>query len=87
MAEAIGIRELRQNLSGTLARVRDGERLVITDRNHPVAELVPVGRAGLERLIEEGRVTAPARPLKLAPVSLSGEPEPGTAALEYVRGE
>jgi len=87
MDETIGIRELRQNLSGVMQRVRDGERLVVTDRNRPVAELIPVTRRGLARLVEEGRVTAPLRPLELDPVSLTGQRDPASAALEYVRGE
>jgi prevent-host-death family protein len=41
MGEKVGIAELRQNLSVYLRRVSRGERLVVTDRNRPVAELGP----------------------------------------------
>jgi prevent-host-death family protein len=41
MSESVGVAELRRNLSVYLRRVRRGERLVITDRNRPVAELGP----------------------------------------------
>ncbi|MGH2961965.1 MAG: type II toxin-antitoxin system Phd/YefM family antitoxin [Solirubrobacterales bacterium] len=41
--EAVGVRELRQNLSRHLARVKDGESLVVTERGHEVALLVPSG--------------------------------------------
>jgi len=64
----IGIGELRANLSSVLRRVGKGERVRVTRRGHPVAEIVPVepseavgGRAGrsetMKRLIAEGRVT------------------------------
>ncbi|MGD0196641.1 MAG: type II toxin-antitoxin system prevent-host-death family antitoxin, partial [Solirubrobacteraceae bacterium] len=37
----VGVAELRQNLSKYLRLVERGERLVVTDRNRPVAELGP----------------------------------------------
>jgi prevent-host-death family protein len=37
----VGVRELRQNLSKYLERVKDGETLVVTERGHEVARLVP----------------------------------------------
>jgi prevent-host-death family protein len=86
----VGIRELRQNLRAYLARVREGQRFVVTERNRPVAELVPLGRGqrGLDRLVAEGRVVAPLRPgpLDFSPVSVRGE-RPASRALEAVRGE
>ena len=39
MSETVGVAQLRQNLSRYLRRVARGERLVVTDRNRPVAEL------------------------------------------------
>jgi prevent-host-death family protein len=90
MYETVGVRELRQHLSAYLRRVREGERLIVTERNRPVAELVPLGREhpGLRRLVAEGRVVAPARakPLDFSPVRVGGA-RPGTRALEAVRGE
>jgi prevent-host-death family protein len=59
----IGVRELRQNLSVYLDRVKDGERLVVTEHGQPVAELTPLASGSmstLERLVAEGR----ARPAK-----------------------
>lgn len=38
-----GIRDLKNNLSRYLRRVRAGERVVVTDRGEVVAELVPAG--------------------------------------------
>jgi prevent-host-death family protein len=42
MAERVGIRELRQNLSKYVERVKAGESLVVTERGEPVAQLTPV---------------------------------------------
>ncbi len=56
----VGVRELRQNLSVYLERVRAGERLEVTDRGHPVAALIPLPKpsTAMERLIATGRVEA-----------------------------
>ncbi len=52
MAKAsIGVRELKDNLSATLARVRRGAMVTVTDRNRPVAIIVPVRSAGEEELV------------------------------------
>ena len=39
--ERVGVRELRQNLSVYLRRVRRGESLEVTERGQPVAVLQP----------------------------------------------
>jgi antitoxin (DNA-binding transcriptional repressor) of toxin-antitoxin stability system len=43
---SVGVRELRDNLSGYLRRVQQGELVLITDRGRPIGELsaVSVGR-------------------------------------------
>jgi prevent-host-death family protein len=57
----VGVRELRDNLSRYLDRVRDGNELIVTDRGRAIARIVPVGSERvLDRLIAEGVVT-PAR--------------------------
>jgi prevent-host-death family protein len=44
MAErVVGARELKVRLGRYLRRVRQGQRLVVTDRGEPVAELRPIG--------------------------------------------
>jgi prevent-host-death family protein len=60
--ETIGLRELNQNPSRAVARVRAGETLLITDRGRPVLRMVPeVESPGvLGRLVAEGTATAPA---------------------------
>jgi antitoxin (DNA-binding transcriptional repressor) of toxin-antitoxin stability system len=73
-----------------LREVARGRRLIVTERNRPVAELVPLGREhpGLRRLVAEGRVVPPTRAesLDFSPVPLRGD-RPATQALEAVRGE
>lgn len=62
MAE-VGIRELRDQLSGYIARVREGEEVVVTDRGRAVARVVPIdGERPIDRLVREGRVTPADRP-------------------------
>ncbi len=39
--QTVGVRELRQNLSRYLERVKDGETLTVTERGREVARLVP----------------------------------------------
>lgn len=43
MASVVGVRELRQNLSRYLERVKAGEALVVTERGREVARLLPSG--------------------------------------------
>jgi prevent-host-death family protein len=58
MADRVGIRELRQNLSVYLRRVAAGERLEVTERGRPVAQLIPAPDAAdpLGRLAARGRI-------------------------------
>lgn len=89
MSDTVGIAELRQNLSVYLRRVANGERLTVTDRNRPVAELGPPSTTGseLDRLIAEGKVSRPIRTGPPAPLRLDGDPHALTHALNAVRGE
>ena len=88
MSETVGIRELRQNLSAVLERVKKGERLVVTDHNRPVADLIPHGLTGLDRLVAEGVLIPAKDPYGELPEPIDfGDPEAGTRALRYVRGE
>ena len=63
----VGVRELRNNLSRYLDRVRDGEEVVVTDRGRAIARVLPVGTERvLDRLIAEGVVTPAHRPKRHA---------------------
>lgn len=89
MNRTVGIAELRQNLSRYLRRVEDGERLLVTDRNRPIAELGPPPSAGeaLDRLIAERRVTRPTRRGLPSPLRMEGDPGALSRALDEIRGE
>ncbi|MGH2596909.1 MAG: type II toxin-antitoxin system Phd/YefM family antitoxin [Actinomycetota bacterium] len=61
----VGVRELRQNLSKYLERIKRGERLEVTEHGRAVAILVPLPPAegAMARLVAAGRVTPPSRDL------------------------
>jgi len=72
MAAKVGVRELRQNLSKYLERVKAGEELVVTERGEDVARLIPnttESRLELARkygaTIPRGNLVETARRLKL----------------------
>ena len=60
--ETIGLRELNQNPSKAVARVRAGASLLVTDRGKPVLRMIPEAEhpSTLERMISAGEVRAPA---------------------------
>jgi prevent-host-death family protein len=59
----VGIRELKNGLSSWVARVREGEEIVVTERGRPVARLVSLrpGVDPLASLIEAGLIEPPPR--------------------------
>jgi prevent-host-death family protein len=59
----IGIRELRDTLTQTIRRVRNGESIEITHDGVPVAKIVPHREDRIEQLIAEGKVRPPLRPM------------------------
>lgn len=69
MSASVGIRELRNDLSRYLRRVRGGERLVVTDRNRPVALLTPLPEHEdpYERMIADGEILPATRPIDELP--------------------
>lgn len=76
---AVGVRELKNNLSRFLARVADGEIIVVTERGRPVARLSPIDAstdrladliaAGVVRAPRAGRRPLPGRIVASGPVS------------------
>ena len=86
-AATVGARELKTRLGTYLRRVRGGQRILVTDRGVPVAELRGL-RAGeetlegrLERLEAEGLVS---RPTRRALASLRGVKSSGASAARAV---
>jgi prevent-host-death family protein len=60
----IGVRELKQSLSETLKAVGRGEQIRVTLRGKAIADIVPAGVAGddrLRELVAQGRVVPPSR--------------------------
>lgn len=73
---SVGLRELRLDLRRHLARVKNGERLEITEHGRPVALLVPVPAedSWFARMIAEGRAARPARAIRTLPPPLPAPP-------------
>lgn len=59
---SVGVRELKANLSKYLAMATAGKDVIVTDRNRPIARIVPFAQVSeIERGIEEGWIEAPRR--------------------------
>lgn len=61
MAETVGIAELKRCLSAHLKQVKAGEEILITERGHVIARIVPYTRSGstpgeYEAMIESGQI-------------------------------
>lgn len=66
----VGVRELRQNLSVYLDRVKAGETLEVTEHGVPVAQLTPRPSKRLsilDQMIADGRATAATHDHRLTP--------------------
>jgi prevent-host-death family protein len=61
----LGVRELKQSLSRILRAVGRGERVRVTLRGKPIADIVPAGDTATEetlrQLVAQGRVRLPTR--------------------------
>lgn len=55
----VGIRQLREAVGTYVSRARSGERILITDRGEPIAEIGPLSPStrALLSLAREGKVT------------------------------
>ena len=63
---SVKLSELKKNLDEFLNEVRQGEELVIRDRNRPIAKLVPLQspddeEARMEALVAAGKIRRPQR--------------------------
>lgn len=70
----VGIRDLKQNASAVVARVRAGDSLLVTDRGVPVARIIPIGDLTLDDRVAIGQATAPTVSLDELLSSLPDEP-------------
>jgi prevent-host-death family protein len=76
--DRIGIRELRQNASKYISRVKAGETLEVTEHGRPVAVLAPVPESVsvVDRLVAEGKAwPAETDPGKLPPPIRIDDPD------------
>jgi prevent-host-death family protein len=78
-----GIKEVKNNLSRLLAKVKAGEEILITERGRPVARIMKENkgdksiRAALAPLIQKGLIALPSRSILKdlhAPLKVSGKP-------------
>ncbi|MCJ7772208.1 MAG: type II toxin-antitoxin system prevent-host-death family antitoxin [Desulfobacterales bacterium] len=49
--ETIGIRELKENLSRYMKKVKTGEKIIVTDRKKEIAIIIPLGKKAKEEKI------------------------------------
>lgn len=65
----VGIRELKNGLSGYIDRVRGGEEVIVTDRGRPVARLssLDASQDRLAELVAAGVVRSPSSPRRYLP--------------------
>jgi len=86
----VGVRELRQNLSVYLDRVKAGETLEVTEHGHPVARLAPnppIHESVIDRMIADGRITPAAADHRLLPYPPSMPGRPLSSILLEMRDE
>ncbi|WP_420445948.1 type II toxin-antitoxin system Phd/YefM family antitoxin [Candidatus Poriferisodalis sp.] len=83
MSTEVGIRELKAKLSECVRRAAGGERIIVTDRGRPVAQLTPLDDATLDDMarieqgVAEGWITPAKRRGGLGPV----RPVPSSSGL------
>jgi prevent-host-death family protein len=89
--ERVGIRELRQNLSVYVRRVReDGQSYEVTERGEPVARLMPLEdrpTSTIERMVAEGRITPASRRWEDVPPPVKLPGTPLSEILQQMRDE
>src|SRR5580658_9402869 len=86
----VNIGELKNQLSAYLQYVRNGEEVVVKDRNTPVARILPIGSDSLAeheaRLVASGAITLPAEKMSWDELfSETGEDVSEEAIAEAVR--
>jgi prevent-host-death family protein len=81
----VNISNLKAQLSAHIQSVKEGEEVLVCDRNHPVARIVPVHledhSAQQRRLIARGILTPP---LKRRPPSASWPQPPGNVSDQVI---
>lgn len=72
----VGVRELKQNASAVIERVRKGEVVDVTVRGEPVARLTPIRKdeSVLDQLIARGEATPATKSIDDLPPPLKRPP-------------
>lgn len=70
--EQVGVRELRQNASRYLTRVKAGETIEVTEHGRPVAVLAPVPTDSWEAMVASGEVMEATEDRRTMPRPLKG---------------
>ena len=87
MRMEVGVREFRENLAEWIDRAAGGDEVIVTERGLPRVRLsAATGDELLDRLVRDGRATAPTRPRRPLPPPLPVEGNPVTDALLRHRG-
>jgi prevent-host-death family protein len=79
MTRTVGIREVTRHTSEIIHRAAAGETVIITERDEPIAMLVPLPHTGdpaVDQLIRDGRLTPASNPGGIAAL-LAITPTPG----------
>lgn len=76
-SSSVGVRELRQNLSKYLERVKAGETLTVTERGREVGRLVPTNRSNYAEIGAKFGASVPAE--RLEDVASRVKPRGGAA--------
>lgn len=86
MSDRVGVRELRQNLSKYLDRVKDGDDLVVTEHGRVVARLVPTGASADAYADLAARLgsTVPMEPIETIAARLSPREAPAGSTDAYL---
>ena len=91
--ERVSISKLKDQLSAYLRKVEEGQTLVVTNRNRPVAQLTPIASIESEseriaRLVALGVITRPkAPPLSIEEIRRMRPVVPGARLLEALLEE
>lgn len=85
--ETIAHRELRNNSSKVLARVKAGETIAVSNHGEIAAVLVPPGSTAYEQMIASGLVTEAASPGHARDITRSTSPLRTADVLDDLRDE
>jgi prevent-host-death family protein len=92
MENKVGIRELKQNPSTIIERVKAGEDFTVTERGVPVGRLTGLTKSVLLEMMDSGEATGPTKNLgeiisTISPFVLQDGAQSTKEWLDWSRGE